>query len=60
MHDKALLSINYALVKFRMDHLGTEPFVVYTDHASLPTAINTPRLFLGCPGGSHFSQKLIF
>ncbi|CAI5710081.1 unnamed protein product [Peronospora effusa] len=44
VHDKELLSIKYALVKFRMHLLGTEPLVVYTDHASLRTAINSPHL----------------
>ncbi|CAI5714562.1 unnamed protein product [Peronospora effusa] len=44
VHDKELLSIKYALVKFRVHLLGTEPFVVYTDQASLRTAINTPHL----------------
>ena len=44
VHDKELLSIKYALVKFRLHLLGTEPFVVYTDHASLRTAINSPHL----------------
>ncbi|CAI5702336.1 unnamed protein product [Peronospora effusa] len=44
VHDKELLSIKYALVKFRVHLLGTEPFVVYTNHASLRTAINSPHL----------------
>ena len=44
VHGKELLSIKYALVKFRVHLLGTEPFVVYTDHASLRTAINSPHL----------------
>ena len=44
VHDKELLSIQYALVKFRVHLLSTEPFVVYTDHASLRTAINSPHL----------------
>lgn len=44
VHDKELLLIKYALVKFRVDLLGTEPFVVYRDHASLRTAVNSPHL----------------
>ncbi|CAI5701126.1 unnamed protein product [Peronospora effusa] len=44
VHDKELLSIKYALVKFRVHLLGTETFVVYTDYASLRTAINSPHL----------------
>ena len=39
--DKEMLSINYALLKFRVHLFGTEAFVVYTDHASLVTAINS-------------------
>ena len=44
VYDKEQHSIKYALVKFRVHQLGTEPFAVYTDLASLRTAINTPRL----------------
>jgi len=44
VHDKELLSIKYALVKFRVYLLGPRPFVVYTDHASLTTAMKTPHL----------------
>ena len=36
--------MKYALVKFRVHLLDTEPFVVFTDHASLRTAINSPHL----------------
>ncbi|POM59898.1 Gag/polymerase/env Polyprotein [Phytophthora palmivora] len=38
--DKELLAMKYALVKFRVHLLGTRPFVIYTDHASLRTASN--------------------
>ncbi len=44
VHDKELLSMKYALAKFRVYLLGTRPFVVYTDHASLRTAIKSPHL----------------
>ena len=44
VHDKELLAIKYALLKFRVYLLGAKPFVVYTDHASLRTAINSPHL----------------
>ncbi|POM61258.1 Retrotransposon nucleocapsid protein [Phytophthora palmivora] len=44
VHDKELLAMKYALVKFRIHLLGTRPFVIYTDHASLRTAINSPHL----------------
>ena len=44
VHDKELLSMKYALVKFRVYLLGGKPFVIYTDHASLRTAIHSPHL----------------
>ncbi|POM79351.1 Pol protein, partial [Phytophthora palmivora] len=36
--------MKYALIKFRVHLLGTRPFVIYTDHASLRTATNSPHL----------------
>ncbi|KAF0727973.1 hypothetical protein Ae201684_014082 [Aphanomyces euteiches] len=39
VHDLELLAVKYALVKFRIDLLGSKPFVVYTDHASLKYAV---------------------
>uniref|UniRef100_H3G664 Reverse transcriptase RNase H-like domain-containing protein n=1 Tax=Phytophthora ramorum TaxID=164328 RepID=H3G664_PHYRM len=44
VHDKELLAMKYALAKFRVYLLGSRPFVVYTDHASLRTAIKSPRI----------------
>ncbi|POM60823.1 Pol protein [Phytophthora palmivora] len=44
VHDKELLAMKYALVKFRVHLLGTRPFVIYTDHAYLRTATNSPHL----------------
>ncbi|POM74722.1 Pol protein [Phytophthora palmivora] len=44
VHDKELLAMKYDLVKFRVHLLGTRPFVIYTDHASLRTATNSPHL----------------
>ncbi|GMF35168.1 unnamed protein product [Phytophthora fragariaefolia] len=44
VHDKELLAMKYALVKFRVHLLGSRPFVVYTDHASLRTDTNSPHL----------------
>ena len=38
VHDEELLVMKYALIKFRLHLLGSKPFVVYTDHASLRTA----------------------
>ncbi|GMF62215.1 unnamed protein product [Phytophthora fragariaefolia] len=39
VHDKELLAMKYALAKFRVYLRGSRPFVVYTDHASLRTAM---------------------
>ena len=36
--------MKYALAKFRVYLLGDRPFVVYTDHASLRTTVNSPHL----------------
>ncbi|POM61327.1 Pol protein [Phytophthora palmivora] len=36
--------MKYALVKFRVHLLSSRPFVIYTDHASLRTATNSPHL----------------
>jgi hypothetical protein len=44
VHDRELLAMKYALVKFRIYLLGSKPFIVYTDHASLRTAVNSPHL----------------
>ncbi|KAG2903322.1 hypothetical protein PC115_g15360 [Phytophthora cactorum] len=44
VHDKELLAMKYALAKFRVYLLGSEPFVVYTDHASLRTAVKSPHI----------------
>ena len=44
VHDKELLAMQYALAKFCVYLLGNRPFIVYTDHASLRTALNSPHL----------------
>ncbi|KAE9082091.1 hypothetical protein PF007_g22410 [Phytophthora fragariae] len=44
VHDNELLAMKYALAKFRVYQLGSRPFVVYTDHASLRTAIKLPHM----------------
>ncbi|KAF1315473.1 Pol protein, partial [Globisporangium splendens] len=36
--------MKYSLVKFRVYLLGEERFAIYTDHASLRTAVKTPHL----------------
>ncbi|KAG3141597.1 hypothetical protein PC128_g24965 [Phytophthora cactorum] len=44
VHGKELLAMKYALAKFRVYVLGSGPFVVYTDHASLRTAVKSPHI----------------
>ncbi|GMF43598.1 unnamed protein product [Phytophthora fragariaefolia] len=44
VHDKELLAMRYALIKFRVYLLGEQTFAVYTDHASLRTATMSPHL----------------
>ena len=44
VHDKELLAIKYAFVKFRVHLLVSEPFVISTDHASLRTAKHSPHI----------------
>jgi hypothetical protein len=44
VHDKELFAMKYALVKFRVHLLGSKPFVIFTDHASLRTATQSPHL----------------
>ena len=44
VHDKELLAMKYALGKFRVHLLGSKPFVIHTNHASLRTATQSPHL----------------
>ena len=44
VHDKELFAMKYALDKFRVYLLGDRPFIVFMDHASLRTAVNSPHL----------------
>ncbi|KAG2909580.1 hypothetical protein PC115_g13206 [Phytophthora cactorum] len=44
VHDKDLLAMRYALIKFRVYLLGEQTFAVYTDHTSLRTATKSPHL----------------
>jgi hypothetical protein len=44
VHDKELLAMKYALAKFRVHLLGEAKFAIYTDHASLRTAVKSPHL----------------
>ncbi|KAE8999235.1 hypothetical protein PR002_g18514 [Phytophthora rubi] len=43
-HDKELLAMRYALIKFRVYLLDEQTFAVYTDHVSLWTAMKSPHL----------------
>lgn len=58
VHDKELLAMKYALGKFRVFLLGDKPFVVYTDNASLRTAVNSPHLSPRSDGGYRSSQNI--
>ena len=44
VHDKELLVMRYALMKFRVFLLGEQTFIIYTDHASLQTVTKSPHL----------------
>ena len=44
VHDKDLLAMRYALIKFRVHILGERTFALYADHASLRTAMKSPHL----------------
>ena len=44
VHDKQILAMTYALVMYRVLLLGSNPVLIYTDHASLPTATQSPHL----------------
>ncbi|KAJ8520077.1 hypothetical protein ON010_g17999 [Phytophthora cinnamomi] len=63
VRDNELLAMKYALVKFRVHLLGSQPFVVYTDDASLHTATQSPHLsqrmarWLSCFAEYNFKVK---
>ena len=44
VHDKELLAMRYALMKFRVYLLGEQSFTIYNDHASLRTATKSPNI----------------
>ncbi|GMF23238.1 unnamed protein product [Phytophthora fragariaefolia] len=46
VHDKELLAMRYALIKFTVYLLGEQTFALYTDHASLRTATKSLHLSL--------------
>ena len=43
-HNKEILAMKYDLVKLRVHLLGYKPILVYTDHASLRLATQSPHL----------------
>ena len=45
VHDKELLAMRYALIKFRVHLLGERTFALYIDHASQRTAMKSPHLY---------------
>ena len=44
VHDKELLAMHYALIKFHVHLVRERTFALYTDHASLRIAMETPPL----------------
>ena len=44
VHDKELLDMEYSLDNFRLYLLKDRLFIVYTDHASQRTTVNSPHL----------------
>ncbi|GMF16143.1 unnamed protein product [Phytophthora fragariaefolia] len=44
VHDKELLAMRNALIKFSVYQLGEQTLAVYTDHASLRTGMKSPHL----------------
>ena len=44
VNDKELLAMKYAQAKFRVYLFGDKPFLFYTDHPSLRTAVDSPHL----------------
>ncbi|KAG4037960.1 hypothetical protein PC123_g26479 [Phytophthora cactorum] len=60
VHDKELLAMKYALAKFRVYLLGSGPFVVYTNHASLRTAVKSPHISQRMARGLSFFAEYDF
>ncbi|GMF82218.1 unnamed protein product [Phytophthora fragariaefolia] len=52
--------MKYALAKFRVYLLGSGPFVVYTDHASLRTTIKSPHISQRMAGWLSFFAEYNF
>ena len=57
VHDKSLLPMKYALVKFRVHLLGSKPFVIHTNHASLRTATQRMARWLSFVSEYNFEVK---
>ena len=58
VHDKELLAMKYALANLRVYLLGDRPFFVYTNYASLRTAVNSPHLSQQMASGCHSSRSI--
>ncbi len=54
VHDLELLAMKNALANFRIYLVGVKPFVVYTDHATLRMAINSPHI------SQRIARRLVF
>ncbi|KAG2770414.1 hypothetical protein Pcac1_g18468 [Phytophthora cactorum] len=50
----------YALAKFQVYLLGSGPFVVYTNHASLRTAVKSPHISQRMPSWLSFFAEYDF
>ncbi|GMF17714.1 unnamed protein product [Phytophthora fragariaefolia] len=60
VHDKEPLAMRYALIKFRVYLLDEQTFAVYTDHASLRTAMKSPHLSQRMARGLSFFAEYNF
>ncbi|GMF61122.1 unnamed protein product [Phytophthora fragariaefolia] len=60
VYDKEHLAMKYVLAKFRVYLLGSSPFVIYTDHASLRTAIKSPHISQRMARGLSFFEEYNF
>lgn len=61
VYDKESLAMQCALISFHVHLLGERTFALYTDHASLRTAMKSPHLSQGMAQCiSFFSEYKIF
>ena len=60
VQDKELLEMLYALIKFRVHFLGERTFALYSDHATLRTAMKSPHLSQRLARWLSFFSEYIF